>query len=895
MKNIKKVIAILTTGFLTISNISPVLAEVTVNWDKNDAGDEIIYQDTGRYLNGNGYGGTHSGSDETSGSANILVRAEIDESYPVYQAGFNPSVIKKWTADSDYVKKQIASPADVTVANTIKNNFSTSYITAYLDGTNIEDARIDEIREIYATTEDTTPYNDFHTGCTVKGINLNLNVIMSSDNACNENVQTHAFTGEISEDKGTDISILNPFGNYDKEDYYIASFAVRCIWNNEYVIPSDIETDYNEETDVLTLRNVTKYTEYLIFWQKDLRKNLQQFDVEILDKDDTIIRTTVNPLYSGYRPYYRDFNDITADNMIPDNIKDLWSLLLFREEYNDEDWYYTFDKWVIKQDRDAALTAYEEAGSPTESLPVIKYVPSYTKEKRVWVEWQDVYGNRLSKQDYKEGESLESGNVDGKHIVTESGMLHPTLSSEYKDNFLGWRYSYDNGETWSEDHISEEYLLGATATQNVIYRADWEKYATKTLIYVDYDGRELHRAQVSENNIGSYTPPANPTRPSNENTEYTFIGWEIEENTDTQIVYRANYRADTLYTITFVDYDGKVLKTAKYKVGDVPSCPAPSRSGYSFIGWNKEGISAVSCEITYTAQYKKNSDDSSNNSSNSSSSGTSSGNGNGGSYWVNVVFRDFDGREVKKQTVPQGYKLDPPVMPSFTLNGYQFDFLAWVIGDELTPNYTGYAPKDNCTYKASYYAKAIQGSSNNGKKEAVKSDSNESTSDNPSNSSSSSKASGTTKTAKPQMPEVGGSSDKDTEKGTEIDWAQIIKNQDAARIRFIPNEYYGNLVDYTVFDEAITDSERETVQKVVEKNKEDAQKKIDNREPLKQVSSAQTEKENNPDINASKTKTGFSWLYLLALIPIILLIILFIIWKKKQDEEEEYEEYDDEI
>ena len=60
------------------------------------------------------------------------------------------------------------------------------------------------------------------------------------------------------------------------------------------------------------------------------------------------------------------------------------------------------------------------------------------------------------------------------------------------------------------------------------------------------------------------------------------------------------------YTVTFKDYDGKVLETQKVKYEEGAKAPtAPTRAGYTFTGWDKT-FSKITANIIITAQYKKN-------------------------------------------------------------------------------------------------------------------------------------------------------------------------------------------------------------------------------------------------------------------------------------------------
>ncbi len=63
----------------------------------------------------------------------------------------------------------------------------------------------------------------------------------------------------------------------------------------------------------------------------------------------------------------------------------------------------------------------------------------------------------------------------------------------------------------------------------------------------------------------------------------------------------------TTHTVTFVDWNGTVLKTEEVQHGASASAPAvPGRTGYTFTGWDKD-FSNVTADLTVTAQYSINS------------------------------------------------------------------------------------------------------------------------------------------------------------------------------------------------------------------------------------------------------------------------------------------------
>ena len=92
-----------------------------------------------------------------------------------------------------------------------------------------------------------------------------------------------------------------------------------------------------------------------------------------------------------------------------------------------------------------------------------------------------------------------------------------------------------------------------------------------------------------------------PANPSR--TGYTFTGWDKPfTNVTSNLVVTAQYRINT-YTVTFKDWNGTVLKTQSVNYGGSATAPAnPSREGYTFTGWDRS-FTNVTSNITVTAQY----------------------------------------------------------------------------------------------------------------------------------------------------------------------------------------------------------------------------------------------------------------------------------------------------
>ena len=127
-------------------------------------------------------------------------------------------------------------------------------------------------------------------------------------------------------------------------------------------------------------------------------------------------------------------------------------------------------------------------------------------------------------------------------------------------------------------------------------------------------------------------------------TGYTFTGWDKEfTNITADLVVTAQYEINT-YTVTFKDWDGTVLKTQEVQYGGDAEAPAdPTRTGYTFTGWDK-AFTNIMADLVVTAQYEINT--------------------------YTVTFKDWNGTVLKTQEVQYGGDAEAPADP--TRVGYTF-------------------------------------------------------------------------------------------------------------------------------------------------------------------------------------------------------------------------------
>lgn len=120
-----------------------------------------------------------------------------------------------------------------------------------------------------------------------------------------------------------------------------------------------------------------------------------------------------------------------------------------------------------------------------------------------------------------------------------------------------------------------------------------------TVVFQDMNGKELktEKRQKGEN----ATPPEAP------NVEgYTFTGWDkAYTNIQSDLTIKAQYQQKS-FTVTFVNWNDTELKKETVEYGKDATPPAtPTRSGYTFTGWDKS-YEIVKSDLTIKAQFKQN-------------------------------------------------------------------------------------------------------------------------------------------------------------------------------------------------------------------------------------------------------------------------------------------------
>lgn len=232
-------------------------------------------------------------------------------------------------------------------------------------------------------------------------------------------------------------------------------------------------------------------------------------------------------------------------------------------------------------------------------------------------------GTSFFEKTYHYGEEISAPNTDREQNVA------------YRYEFIGWKEPFST--------------VTCDADYTALYREILREY---TVVFVDYDGKEISRATVAYGEIPAIPTP--PERAEEGGFRYEFIGW------DTEVVavfgdatYTAAYKAvSTKITVKFVNYDGSLLSEAEYDKGATVIQPnTPTRTVdsktyyYEFAGWDKDVTSATE-NVTYKATYERK------------------------YYEYTIRFADYDGSVISEDVYRYGASVTVPANPS--REGYTF-------------------------------------------------------------------------------------------------------------------------------------------------------------------------------------------------------------------------------
>ena len=192
----------------------------------------------------------------------------------------------------------------------------------------------------------------------------------------------------------------------------------------------------------------------------------------------------------------------------------------------------------------------------------------------------------------------DDGNTVLQTLTVEYGeMPEYTGETPTKDSTLVYSYEFAGWAPKIEFVTGDATYVATYTKTDVMYTITW--------VVADNEFKESYKFGELPSYEGSTEKAADAQY------TYTFIGWDETPVTVTaDATYTALYSVGVnKYTVTWVDGDGKTLKTEKVAygtvpayVGDDPTKTATAQYTYTFKGWSPEVV-AVTGEATYTAQF----------------------------------------------------------------------------------------------------------------------------------------------------------------------------------------------------------------------------------------------------------------------------------------------------
>lgn len=285
----------------------------------------------------------------------------------------------------------------------------------------------------------------------------------------------------------------------------------------------------------------------------------------------------------------------------------------------------TISPWPKNPVRDGfTFTAWRDADNRELSTPPTQFPEQNTTYYADWF--------RL---DYTITYDLDGGAATGNNPEEYTPITNTfALSAPTKDNhtFLGWTWvrtdpNNENAVLETQTEPQTDVFIEAGTYGNYAFKANWQQDTYAVTFYAnnsDYEdaafpgsgAKELKRTMPRETTLTLDSIPV-PVR-----TGYDFVGWvENEDGTgevlteniyaDRDQIYYAQWTPKTV-TVTFIGNGGsftvgegetstRTTLTGKY--GANLEAPIPSRTGYTFTGWDVEVNTFPAEDVTLTAQW----------------------------------------------------------------------------------------------------------------------------------------------------------------------------------------------------------------------------------------------------------------------------------------------------
>ena len=276
---------------------------------------------------------------------------------------------------------------------------------------------------------------------------------------------------------------------------------------------------------------------------------------------------------------------------------------------------YTWDtkkkRWKGQERYD---TEYDELGNVSASITFDWVANAWTEStKESFV--RDGNGRVIEFQIFVWMGDYWANNTKETKVYNNKGEVVST--HKYKWNYDHWvdelldEKEYDLTDNKLRREVYGSWNGGVLETymdKRYFYDCDFNSYVIR---FINYDGTLLASYEVKQTKLPTYTGEI-PTKPAAEHSTFEFVGWSPEVVVVTgDATYQAVFvEVPNKHTITWIDGDGKTLKTEQVAygetpdyVGDVPTKAETAQYTYAFNNTWTPAIVAVTGDATYTAQF----------------------------------------------------------------------------------------------------------------------------------------------------------------------------------------------------------------------------------------------------------------------------------------------------
>ena len=259
---------------------------------------------------------------------------------------------------------------------------------------------------------------------------------------------------------------------------------------------------------------------------------------------------------------------------------------------------YTFVGWST------STNATSATANVTKNLTADKSVyAAYSRATKTYV---------LTYYNYNGGSSLYTEILPYGKNGTYSGTPTRASTAQYTYTFIGW-------STTKNSTTADANAIKNLTSDRSVYAVYSQQTRTYSLKYYNYDGTQLINTDtVAYGGNGTYT--GTPSRASDSQYSYTFVGWSTSMNatsatanatqniTADKSVYAAYSRqvVTVSHTLNYYNYDGSSLLNSETVVdgGNGTYSGTPSRAStaqytYTFVGWSTS-MNATSADANAT-------------------------------------------------------------------------------------------------------------------------------------------------------------------------------------------------------------------------------------------------------------------------------------------------------